>query len=256
MLLERLSEEIHSILRKYPLAEEYFRRVEEDNEIKELQELSNVTTVERLNYNDHGRVHAYIVTHNALKIMEILKEKGIVMNTVKEGVGTEDDAALIVVLGAFLHDIGNAVHRHHHGIHSMILASPILDRLLHDHPRRLLIKVGVLEAIYSHNDDVPITLEAGIVKVADGTDMAEGRARIPYKRGSFSIHSLSALSIKRVEILPGKERPLRIEVEMEHTAGVFQVEMVLGDKIKRSSLKGMVEVVVKIPSIGEKLMYF
>jgi len=86
-------------------------------------------------------------------------------------------------------------------------------------------------------------MEAGSAKVADGTDMAEGRARIPYRTGKVDIHSLSALSIKRVEIEEGEEKPIRILVHMDNPAGVFQIEEGLERKIKTSGIENLVEVV-------------
>ncbi len=86
-------------------------------------------------------------------------------------------------------------------------------------------------------------MEAGAAKVADGTDMAEGRARIPYRTGKVDIHSLSALSIKRVEIVEGGPRPVRILVHMDNPAGVFQIEKVLQEKIQTSGIEDLVEVV-------------
>jgi len=42
----------------------------------------------------------------------------------------------------------------------------------------------------------PKSAEAGCVKVGDGLDVAEGKARVPYKLDGISIYSVSALSIK------------------------------------------------------------
>jgi metal-dependent HD superfamily phosphatase/phosphodiesterase len=87
-------------------------------------------------------------------------------------------------------------------------------------------------------------MEAGITKVADGVDMAEGRARMPYRQGKYDIHALSALAIRRVEVTRGepKKTPIRIIVDMDNEAGIFQVEEVLGKKIKTSSIAHLVEV--------------
>ena len=255
-VLEAVRRELWRTLEPYPTTRKYFRRLEENRDVEELQRLANVMTTQRLGYNDHGRVHAYIVSRNAVRILEILEEKGIQPNIVKDGLGDFEDAITTVVLAAFLHDIGNAIHRAQHGIHSEVLALPILQEVLDDHPRKWVLLTTALEAIYAHNEDVAITIEAGAVKVADGTDMAQGRARVPYRLGVFDTHMISALSIKRVDLEPGRERPLRIVVDMEHSAGVFQVEYVLGEKIKSSSLRGMVEVLMRISHVGERMMYF
>ena len=55
----------------------------------------------------------------------------------------------------------------------------------------------MLQAITGHRDyGKPLTLEAGIVRVADALDMAKGRSRIPFEHGRVSIHSLSAAAIE------------------------------------------------------------
>jgi len=57
------------------------------------------------------------------------------------------------------------------------------------------------------------------------------------------IHSLSALAIRRVEIVEGENRPVRILVNMDNPAGVFQIEKVLGRKISSSGIGDWVEVI-------------
>jgi hypothetical protein len=86
-------------------------------------------------------------------------------------------------------------------------------------------------------------MEAGISKVADGTDMAEGRALIPYQIGKVDIHSLSALAIEKLEINRGKKKPVDTVVTMKNPAGIFQIEWVLERKSLYSGLEDFVEVV-------------
>jgi penicillin-binding protein 1A len=70
----------------------------------------------------------------------------------------------------------------------------------------------VLQAIISHRaDGEPLTVDAGIVRVADALDMAKGRSRIPFERGSVSIHSLSAAAIEDIAIMDGEDRPIKIK---------------------------------------------
>ena len=75
--LERVREELWEVLEEYKEASEYFKRLEEDREVEELQALANNFTTKRLGYSDHGRIHAYIVSRNAIRILEILRDKGI-----------------------------------------------------------------------------------------------------------------------------------------------------------------------------------
>ena len=86
-------------------------------------------------------------------------------------------------------------------------------------------------------------MEAGAAKVADGTDMAHGRTRIPYRTGKVDIHSLSALSITKVEIEKGERKPVHIFVSMNNPAGVFQIEEVMEKKIQTSGIHHLVDVI-------------
>ena len=122
-----------------------------------------------------------------------------------------DDAEVVVTLGALLHCIGMAVHREGHEDFSLFLAEPKARELLagvYEEPDLTVIVSEVLSAITSHREyGHPLTIEAGIVRVADALDMAKGRSRIPFERGRVSMHSLSAAAIEDVEIRDGEERP-------------------------------------------------
>lgn len=231
-----------------PRLRELFKFLERDAEVQTYLRMANVMAVKRLRYNDHGSIHSKIIAGSALELFRILSSR-ITPNTLEDGVYTLEDARVVVLCGAYLHDIGNAIHRTAHHIHGTLSAAPILDRILSriypdDRELWLRLKAEILHCIFSHDEDVRcLTMEAGTVKVADGTDMAEGRARIPYKTGKVDIHSLSALSIRRVEIVEGELTPVRIVVHMDNPAGVFQIEQVLERKIASSSIESWIEVV-------------
>ena len=88
-----------------------------------------------------------------------------------------------------------------------------------------MIVSEVLGAITSHRDyGKPLTIEAGIVRVADALDMAKGRSRIPFEHGRVSIHSLSAAAIDAVAIKDGERTPILIEITMNNSSGVYQVD--------------------------------
>ena len=239
-----------------PLLKRAWELLTSDDEVSELLRMSNVMAVERLLYNDHGPVHAAIVTGSALEIMDILLEYGIQPSSLAQGtVDNVDEAKLIVMMAAYLHDIGNAVHRTNHELIGAMLAKDILDRLLpqildYASPRLIYrVRSEVMHAIYATAYDVQaLTIEASIVKVADATDMAEGRARIPYSRGKTDMHAISALSIKEVSIERGSIRPLRIVVKMTDYAGLFQIEKVMMPKIRSSLIEDYIEIVPVILS--------
>jgi metal-dependent HD superfamily phosphatase/phosphodiesterase len=80
--------------------------------------------------------------------------------------------------------------------------------------------------------------------------MEQGRARIPFEAGKVDIHSVSALSIERVELQEGKEKPIIIKITMSNSAGVFQIDELLKPRIENSGLQDYIHVVAEIT--GEK----
>ena len=169
---------------------------------------------------------------------------------------SNDDAEVLVTLGALLHCIGMAVHREGHEDFSLFLAEPKMRQLLdglYEEPDLTVICSEVLQAITSHRDyGKPLTTDAGIVRVADALDMAKGRSRIPFERGAVSIHSLSAAAIEDVEIKDGEERPILIEITMNNSSGIYQVDGLLKAKLRGSGLEQYVEVVAHIDTEAEK----
>lgn len=229
-----------------PLVSKVYRLLEADEEVQTLLRMANVMAVSRLRYNDHGPVHARIVAGSALELFDTLR-RHVQPSIVRDGVGSEDDALVAVLCGSYLHDIGNSVHRVNHHAHSYYLAIPILNRLLGEiytsKQHMIRVRQEILHSLYAHENGVQcLTMEAGVAKVADGTDMSEGRARFPYLKGKVDIHSLSALAVKKVEILRGDIKPVKLLIDMSNPAGVFQIEWVLETKLSTSGLQEYVEV--------------
>ena len=116
-----------------------------------------------------------------------------------------------------------------------------------------MIVSEVLQSIISHRaDGQPLALEAGILRVADALDMAKGRSRIPFERGQVTMHSLSAAAIDEVRIADGEDKPVRIEIVMNNSSGIFQVDGLLKAKLTGSGLEPYVEVVAHIDTENEK----
>ncbi len=101
----------------------------------------------------------------------------------------------------------------------------------------------MLHAVIAHRWDVTcLSLEAGVLKVADALDMTEGRSRIPFESGEINIHSVSAQAVEAVTIERGEERPIRLNIELNNSAGIFQVDELLRRKLTNSTLRPYVEV--------------
>ncbi len=231
-------------------------RVNRDDELFAYWVCANVNAVDRLKMSDHGPVHVQIVANLALKLLRLLTAGGAVPNVVSNYGLTNDDAEVVVVLGALLHDVGMAVHRDDHEQFSLFLAAPKVKELLdgvYDPLTRTVVGAEVLHAVIAHRaNGRPLTLEAGIVRVADALDMARGRSRIAFEAGVVNIHSLSAAAIDRVDVLPGEQKPIRIAVTMLNSAGIFQLDHLLKEKLKGSGLEPYVEVFATVQGETEK----
>ena len=231
-------------------------RVNEDKELKGWWHVANVNAVLRLEINDHSWVHIQIVTNIALKLLRQLTKHGVETAMVADYGLERDDAEVVVALGALLHCVGMAVHRDGHEDYSLFLAERKCRELLeglYEDPDTTVITSEVLQAITSHRDyGKPLTLEAGIVRVADALDMAKGRSRIPFEHGRVSIHSLSAAAIEEVLIKDGEERPIGIEILMNNSSGIYQVDGLLKAKLRGSGLEPYVEVIAHIDTEAEK----
>jgi len=242
--------------RHNPKLQALVEHVNADEELWQLWRCANVNAVDRLGISDHGEVHIRIVANAALKLLRLLGEGGYTPGVVTQHHLTPEDAEVIVVLAAALHDLGISIHRDNHEEFSLGLANLKAKELLADLysiRERTIIVSEVLHAIIAHHGDARcLTLEAGVLKVADALDMTEGRTRIPFEAGSSSIHAVSAAAIDDVKIMKGEKRPVRVEIRMSNSAGIFQVDELLRRKLQHSTLTGLVEVVARIEGELEK----
>ena len=213
-------------------------------------------TAERLGMSDHSWVHLQIVLNRALRLYRLLRQRG-VQSAIEADYGLEArDAEVVIAAGCLLHDLGMSIHRVDHEAYSLFLAADHLDALLgevYEEPERTIVASESLHAIIGHRSGGrPLTLEAGIVRVADALDMEHGRSRVAVESHLPNIHSLSAAAIDEVRILPGEQRTVRVEIEMNNSAGVFQVDELLGRKLRGSGLEDHIEVVAQIEAEHEK----
>ncbi|HSV55741.1 MAG TPA: HD domain-containing protein [Magnetospirillaceae bacterium] len=248
--------EIRIPVRHNPVLRSIVDRVNADEELYALWTCMNVNAVTRLGMTDHGPIHFQIVSNIALKMLRQLIERDVVPSIVKDhGLG-DSDAEVVVVLASLLHDLGMSIQRADHEQYSLFVAQPIIDRLLdglYTPYVRTVIRAETQQAIISHRSEGrPMTVEAGIVRVADALDMTKGRSRIPFEAGVVNIHSLSAASIEQVEILSGGEKPIWIKIRMNNSAGVFQLDELLKEKLHGSGLEKYVEVEASIEGETEK----
>jgi len=235
--------------------EAFLAAVNADHEVRAWWHMAQVNS-ERLGMSDHSWVHVQIVLNIALRLLRLLTKAGVEPAMVTDHAMRERDAEVVVAAGALFHDVGMSIHRADHEAYSLFLAERKLRELLADvYPdaERAVVIAEALHAIIGHRRrGEPYTVEAGVVRVADALDMAEGRSRIPVEAGQVGIHSISAAAIDGVRISAGKDRAVRIEIQMNNSAGVFQVDDLLATKLRGTPLADHVEVIATVPSESEK----
>lgn len=221
-----------------------------DKEIQALQDYTNIVSIKRLGFNDHGPVHMRKTALNALIMFDLLSKAGIKFNLEKEGIGTVEDSKIAVLIASLLHDIGMTASRDNHETLSVILALPIINRLLskiyNESGKTIIMQSLIIEGIIGHMATQKIhSLEAGLVLIGDGCDMEKGRARIPTLLSQTprvgDIHKYSSGSIQKVSISSGDKKPIKIVVEMTQSVGFYQIEEVLFPKILSSPVKPYIE---------------
>src|SRR3954452_248258 len=211
---------------------------------------------ERLDVSDHSWVHLQIVLTRALHLFRMLHRHGLKASIETDYLLSHKDAEVLIAGGCLMHDLGMSIHRADHEAFSLHLAADLLDGLLakaYEEPERTVVASEICHAIIGHRKGGrPLTLEAGAVRVADALDMEQGRSRVAFETSLPNIHSLSAAAIDEVRIIPGEQRAVRVEVQMNNSAGVFQVDELLATKLRGSGLEDHVEFVARIDAEHEK----
>jgi uncharacterized protein len=233
--------------------------VNQNDELYAYWVAANVTAIERLGMTDHGPVHVKIVTNIALRLLRLLMDGGIQPSVVTHYGMSRDDAEIVVALAALLHDIGMSIHRTDHEEYSLFLAHDVMKGLPEDlfSPHVCaIVRSEVLHAIIGHRSGGrPLTLEGGVLRVADALDMAKGRSRIPFEAGSVSIHSISAAAVERVILEAGEQKPVRISIEINNSAGIFQLDQLFREKLRGSGLEPYLEMRAFMVEETEKRLF-
>jgi len=220
-------------------------------------ESGNIIAIDRLGYNDHGPTHVAIVANIALKLLRNLIQGGVVPSIVVDHKLKNEDAEVVVFLASIFHDIGHCVHREQHHMHSVPIAYDFLKEYFADVysvDASARVTSEILHAIVGHDNHVPaLSVEAGVVRIADALDMKQGRARIPFDEGSVTIHSVSAMAIEDVEIRSG-EKPVEIKITMSNSAGIFQIDNLLKVKLRDSGLEEYFTITAEVTGEEKKIL--
>lgn len=240
-----------------PLLQKVLGIVNSHEELKALWKIINVNAIDRLGFSDHGHVHFQIVANIALKMSRMLKNGSVEMSLTKDYGFSYEHSEVVIFLASVLHDTGMSVHRDGHEEFSVVLANRLLHEILDFMPvyERTVMISETLHAIISHRaGGKPLTLEAGIVRVADALDMSDGRIRVAMEKGHYQIHSISAAAINKIEIQKGTDKLIKILIDMNNSAGIFQVDDLLDSKLGGSGLEQYVSIEAHIKGEEKKLL--
>ena len=245
--------------RHNPQLHDFIERVNADDDLYATWLAANVNAIERLGMTDHGPVHVKIVMNIGIRILRLLLDGGVAPSVATNYQLGPHEAEVVVAAACLLHDTGMSIHRSDHEAFSLFLANHTLHSLLDGlYPPRTatILRSEILHAIIAHRaGGKPLTLEAGVVRIADALDMAKGRSRIPFSQGSVSIHSISAAAIEAVHIERGEDKPVRLRIEMSNSAGVFQLDQLFREKLGGSGLESYIELEALIEGEGEKRLF-
>ena len=114
-----------------------------------------------LGYTDHSTVHTKLVAERAEDILHAF--------------GYGQDLIELAKIAGFMHDIGNAINRHHHAEYGALLANEILketDLSLKD-------RVHIVSAIANHDESYGVASDpvSAALIIADKTDVRRTRVR-------------------------------------------------------------------------------
>lgn len=237
--------EIHVPVNNNKLLEQALKIINNNKEINTLWKVMNVNALDRLGMTDHGPVHFQIVANGSLRLLRLLLKKNVEMSITKSFGLSYKHAELVVLLASLLHDLGMSINRDGHEEFSLFLTNSLLREIIDFLPieEKVIVISEVLHAIINHRSGGrPVTIEGGIVRVADALDMSQGRSRIPYIAGRIEIHSVSAFAIDKVEIHEGDKKPILITVLMNNIAGIYQVDELLKSKLTDSGIENYIQV--------------
>lgn len=232
--------------------------VNADEDLYGLWVAANVNAMERMGMTDHGPVHVKIVMNLAVRMLRLLVDAGVQPSVVKHYDMSVEDAEIVVALAALFHDLGMSIQRADHEAFSLFVAQDKLRGILpeiYEQRHATIVRAEILHAIISHRSGGrPLTIEAGIVRIADALDMAKGRSRIPFASGSLSIHSVSAAAIEGVRLERGTERAINVVVDMSNSAGLFQLDQLLREKLRGSGLEPHLEIRARLGEEEKRLL--
>ena len=127
--------------------------------------------LDALGYTDHSTAHTKLVAERAADILEAF--------------GYNQETMELAKIAGFMHDIGNAINRHHHAEYGALLANEILKET----DLELSDRVRIVSAIANHDESDGVAADpiTAALIIADKTDVRRSRVR-EKDRILFDVH--------------------------------------------------------------------
>lgn len=193
--------------------------VKNNAEFKHLIDVSNANLTV-LGYTEHGLRHVGYVSKTTANILNTL---GYDPRTVELG-----------AIAGWIHDIGNAINRTHHGLTGAVLAYQILIRMGMDAGEA----AQIIAAIGNHEEETgtPVNAIAAALILADKSDAHRSRVRRE-TADRKDIHDRVNLAIKKNYLaIDKKVKTIRLVIQMDNTSAtmeylqIYLSRMVLSEK--------------------------
>lgn len=144
--------------------------------------------LDALGYTDHSTAHTKLVAERAADILNSF--------------GYGQDVMELAKIAGFMHDIGNAINRHHHAEYGALLANEILketDMALQD-------RVHIVSAIANHDESYGVAADpvSAALVIADKTDVRRSRVR-PKDPILFDVHDRVNYAVTETRLRCGLE---------------------------------------------------
>jgi hypothetical protein len=186
--------------------------VKQDKEVVALLESAN-EQLRTLGYTEHGKRHASLVANIAQNVLSHL--------------GYPERTAELAAIAAYLHDIGNAIHRDAHASASALLALDILRRLGMGVDEIALI----MAAIGNHEEErgESVSEISAAVIIADKADVHRSRVQNPDML-TFDIHDRVNYAAQRSFVRVDAENKtitleLKVDTEISSVMEYFEIFM-------------------------------
>lgn len=179
--------------------------VKENAEFKSLISSSN-DCLSALGYTEHGLRHVGYVSKTTANILSTL---GYDARTVELG-----------AIAGWIHDIGNAINRKHHGLTGSVLAYDILIRMGME-PSEVAV---IIAAIGNHEEEtgMPVNAISAALIIADKSDAHRSRVRRA-TADRRDIHDRVNLSIKKNYLAIDKaKKTIRLVIQMDNTSATME----------------------------------